>query len=39
LDAITARNGTFTLAQAGQALDALARGQKRLLRLLEAQLG
>jgi hypothetical protein len=39
LDAIIARNGTFTLAQAGQALDALAKGQKRLLRLLRAQLG
>lgn len=39
LDAIIARNGTFTLAQAGQALDALARGQKRLLRLLRAQAG
>jgi hypothetical protein len=39
LDAIIARNGTFTLAQAGQALDALAKGQKRLLRLLKAQLG
>jgi CII-binding regulator of phage lambda lysogenization HflD len=39
LDAIIARNGTFTLAQTGQALDALAKGQKRLLRLLKAQLG
>jgi hypothetical protein len=39
LDAIIARNGTFTLAQAGQALDALAKGQKRLLRLLKAQVG
>jgi hypothetical protein len=39
LDAIIARNGVFTLAQAGQALDALAKGQKRLLRLLKAQVG
>lgn len=39
LDAIIARNGTFTLAQAGQALDVLAHAQKRLLRLLKAQLG
>jgi hypothetical protein len=39
LDTIIARNGTFTLAQAGQAIDAMARIQKRALRLLVAQSG
>ena len=37
LDAIIARNGTFTLAQAGSAIDTLARIQKRVLRLMKAQ--
>lgn len=39
LDAILARNGTFTLTQAGQAIDTLARVQRRMLRLLKAQVG
>lgn len=39
LDSIIARNGTFTLVQAGQAIDALARVERRILRLLKAQVG
>jgi hypothetical protein len=39
LDTIIGRNGTFTLAQAGQAIDAMARVQRRVLRYLVSQSG